>query len=130
MGFRRSSRIAIVKKIIEDKMTENTNTIQLNNGIKSNNGSLDFMLRSFNEKITRGFEKELGENGEDVLVLGYVRVPKIINKDILDRVKAYSEMLFEKQCDLYIIHPNDVVSEIIGKKVHIDTSVRYCIIYR
>ena len=97
---------------------------------KPKNDSLDFKLKSFNEKITRGFEKEFSENGEDVLVLGYVKVPKIINKDILDKVRAYAEMLFEKQCELYIVHPKDVISEIRGKQVQVNTDVRYCIIYR
>ena len=100
------------------------------NKTQSKSDGLDFRLKSFNETITRNLEKELKTDGEDVLVLGYVQVPKILNKEVLNRVRTYSERLFGAGCGVYAIHPNDVLSDITGKKVSVDTNVRYCVIYR
>jgi hypothetical protein len=103
-------------------------------GIKPKLNDLDFKLESMSEEATLRFEKMLG-NGHDVLILGYVAVPKLVSVPVspsLDKVRLYAERTFGKGCKVYPINPHDSLPEHIRVKTKYfkdKINAHYCLIY-
>jgi hypothetical protein len=100
---------------------------------KNNDESLDLKIQSLSEEVTFKLAKELGENGIDAEVLGYVNIPKLFSAATMDAVRKQAETAFGEGCKIYPIHPHDTLPEHLKKKMQYfkdKTDIRYCIIYR
>ncbi|MGV8141254.1 MAG: hypothetical protein ACP5NW_02305 [Candidatus Woesearchaeota archaeon] len=103
------------------------------NSNEQGNEHLDLKIQSLSEEASFRFSKELGNNGIDAKILGYMNIPKLFNAASLDVVRKQAELAFGEGCKIYPIHPHDTLSECLRKKMQYfkdKTDIRYCIIYR
>jgi hypothetical protein len=91
-------------------------------------------LQSLTEEATLRFEKYLGTDDADALILGCVVVPKMYNAEVQNTVREFASMAFgeDVKFELYPIHPHDSLPKHIKPKmdpIRKHVNYLYCLIY-